>query len=42
MDFLLGEIFGAVLCLFLAAPLVILIAGMLIRFDVDHDGKEDI
>jgi hypothetical protein len=42
MDFLFGEIFGAVLCLFLAVPLVILIGAMLIRFDVDHDGKEDI
>jgi hypothetical protein len=42
MDFLLGEIFGAILCLFLVAPLGIFIVGMLVRFDVDRDGKEDI
>jgi hypothetical protein len=42
MDFLLGEILGAILCLFMVAPVVILIAGMLVRFDIDHDGKEDI
>jgi hypothetical protein len=42
MDFLLGEIFGAILCLILVAPLGIFIVGMLVRFDVDHDGKEDI
>jgi len=42
MDFLLGEIFGAILCLFMVAPLGILIAAMLVRFDIDHDGKEDI
>jgi hypothetical protein len=42
MDFLLGEIFGAILCLFMVAPLGILIAGMLVSFDIDHDGKEDI
>jgi len=42
MDFMLGEILGAAVCIFMAAPLVIFIIGMLVRFDVDHDGKEDI
>ena len=42
MDFLLGQIFGAILCIFLTIPIVILIAALLIKFDVDHDGKSDI
>jgi hypothetical protein len=42
MSSIFGEIFGAMLCLLLLAPVVIIIAGMLVRFDIDNDGKDDI
>ena len=42
MAFLFGEMFGAMLCLLLLSPVIIIIAGMLIRFDVDNDGEDDI
>ncbi len=41
MDFFLGEMFGAFLCLLLISPVIILIAGMLVKFDIDNDGKND-
>lgn len=42
MAFILGEMFGAFLSLLLLAPVIILIAGMLVKFDIDNDGKDDI
>jgi len=42
MYFVAGEIFGAVLCLFMAAPLIIIVASIFVKIDVDRDGEADI
>ena len=42
MAFIFGEMFGAMLCLLLLAPVIIVIAGLLVRFDIDNDGRDDI